>query len=75
MQGGHLLISVLLVLLGLSAAVALWVWRELGDVAIEPEGWLALAGGAAATLLLGIGLMVLVYQSHRRGFDDRAGRE
>lgn len=75
MRGGTVLILVLLVLLALSAAVALWVWRELGEVTIEPEGWLALAGGAAATMLLGIGLMVLVYQSHRRGFDDRAGRE
>jgi hypothetical protein len=75
MRGDHLLILALLALLALSTAVALWVWRELGDVAIELEGWLALAGGAAATLLLGVGLMVLVYQSHRRGFDDRAGRE
>jgi hypothetical protein len=75
MRGDHLLILALLALLALSTAVALWVWRELGEVAIELEGWLALAGGAAATLLLGVGLMVLVYQSHRRGFDDRAGRE
>lgn len=75
MRGDHLLILVLLVLLALSTAVALWVWSELGEVAIALEGWLALAGGAAATLLLGIGLMVLVYQSHRRGFDERAGHE
>jgi hypothetical protein len=75
MRGDHLLILALLALLALSTVVAVWVWRELGDVTIELEGWLALAGGAAATLLLGVGLMVLVYQSHRRGFDDRAGRE
>lgn len=75
MRGDRLLILVLLVLLVLSTAVALWVWHELGEVAITVEGWLALAGGAAATLLLGVGLMALVYHSHRRGFDERAGHE
>jgi hypothetical protein len=31
--------------------------------------------GAGATLLLGAGLMALVFVSNRRGFDDEAGRD
>ena len=75
MRGDVLVIGLLLALLALAAAVALWAWRELDDVPLDLHGWLALAGGVAATLVLGVGLMVLVYQSHRRGFDERAGHE
>lgn len=75
MRGDRVLIGVLLALLATSLGVALWVWQELGPVALGLHGWLALGGGVTATLLLGVGLMVLVYQSHRRGFDERAGRE
>ncbi len=75
MRGDLLLIGILLALLAASAAVASWAWYELGEVVIEPEGWLALAGGVAATFLLGVGLMMLVYRSHRRGFDERAGHD
>lgn len=75
MRGDLLLIGSLLALLAASATVALWVWNELADVTLDLHGWLALAGGVAATLVLGVGLMVLVYQSHRRGFDERAGHD
>lgn len=75
MRADRLLILVLVLLLLASAAVALWLWRELEGVTISEEGWLALAGGVAATLLLGIGLMTLVYWSHKRGFDERAGHD
>ncbi|GBD41976.1 hypothetical protein HRbin39_01363 [bacterium HR39] len=37
------------------------------------HGWIALALGALVTLLLGGGLMALVFHSARRGYDDRAG--
>ena len=78
MHGGGAIASVILALLGLLAAAigfAWYVWRELGDVAISSEGFLALALGAAAALALGVVLMWLVYFSHRRGFDDEAGRD
>ena len=48
---------------------------ELGDVEISVQGYLALAGGVAVTLALGVGLMWLVYYSHRRGYDDEAGQD
>ena len=62
--GGLLLVAVVL------SALA---WRELGDVAMGPHGWIALLLGALVTLLLGAGLMALVFHSARRGYDDRAG--
>lgn len=67
----------LVVLLGLllaSSAVGFWVWQELGDVEISRHGWIALGLGAAATFLVGAGLMALVFFSHRRGYDERANR-
>ncbi|MCS6878775.1 MAG: hypothetical protein N2038_08225 [Geminicoccaceae bacterium] len=75
MRGGWLVIAVLLLLLAASGVVALRLWRELEGVSIGPEGWLALIGGVAVTSILGVGLMALVFFSHRRGFDDRVGRE
>lgn len=66
------------VLAGLLAAAVLFawsVWRELGDVALGLHGWLALGLGVTATLGLGVGLMLLVYHSHKRGYDERAGRD
>ena len=66
---------VLVVLLGLlaaSSAVALWIWRELGEVAIGTHGLIAIGLGAVLTFLLGAGLMALMFFSARRGYDERA---
>jgi len=66
---------VLVVLLGLlaaSAAVALWIWRELGEVAIGAHGLIAIGLGAVLTFALGAGLMALMFFSARRGYDERA---
>jgi len=65
-------IAVLLALLGASAAVAVWVWIEIGEVAISRHGLTALALGAVLTFGLGAGLMTLVFVSNRRGYDDKA---
>ena len=50
--------------------LGLWMWFELGAVEIESNGVIALAGGSLAALALGIGLMRLVYWSHREGYDE-----
>jgi hypothetical protein len=39
--------------------------------AMNVHGWVALALGAVLTLLLGAGLMALVFFSARKGYDDR----
>lgn len=57
-------------LLALAGGFAWHVWRELGEVEISNQGYLALALGVTATAALGIGLMALLFYSHRRGYDD-----
>ncbi len=54
-------------------AVAVYLWFSLGDVAMGFAGYLALIAGGLAALGIGVGLMSLVYYSHRKGFDERAG--
>jgi hypothetical protein len=68
-------VLVWLALLAASAAVAWWVWVELGTVSIGLHGWIALGAGAAGTLLVGGVLIVLMHVSSRRGFDDEVGRD
>lgn len=45
-------------------------WTGIGDSEISLAGWLAMALGGLMTLALGIGLMVLVFISSRRGYDE-----
>ena len=59
----------------MSAGVAWYVWRELGDIEIGLHGWIALTIGAVHTLKLGMLLMWLVYYSHHKGYDDEAGHD
>jgi Flp pilus assembly protein protease CpaA len=67
-----LTVATLLALLALCVGVALWAWREIGDVPISTHGLIAIGLGAALTFLLGAGLMALMFFSSRRGYDDRA---
>ena len=60
----------LLTLLALAIFGAYRTWVELEDVAISTNGWIALGLGALATLVLGAGLMFLVFYSSRHGYDD-----
>ena len=47
----------------------------IGDTSIGVHGYIALGLGAVATLVIGGGLMWLVFYSARRGYDERAGRD
>jgi hypothetical protein len=69
-----LTVAVLLALLAASAGVALWAWREIGEVEISRHGMMALSLGVGLTFALGAGLMALVFFSNRRGYDDQAYR-
>jgi hypothetical protein len=75
MNGTLALILVLMALLAGAVAVAWWGWSQLADVAIGIHGWIALGLGVTVTLLLGGGLMWLVFYSNRHGYDDAAGRD
>lgn len=64
----------LLILLALAFWFAGTSWMHLhGDIPMI--GWLAIAGGAALALLVGGGLMALVFYSSRHGYDDRVGHD
>jgi hypothetical protein len=63
---------VLLCVLGAIGVVALWAWQSIGDVQISRLGLIALGLGAGLSLLLGAGLMALMFFSSRRGYDARA---
>ena len=75
MRGTALVIVVLTVLLAAASLVAYLSWQEMAEVEIGFHGYMALALGVGATILLGVGLMSLVFFSSRRGYDDEAGRD
>ena len=68
-------IPVAVVLLGLlcaAAVLAYRIWDGVGAVSMGVNGILALIAGAVGSLVLGGGLMALVFISARRGYDDAA---
>jgi hypothetical protein len=75
MRGTLAVVVVLGGLLAAAASAAWWVWSELADVQMGMHGWIALSLGAGVAILLGVGLMYLVYYSSRHGYDDEVGRD
>jgi hypothetical protein len=75
MSGTAAMIVALLAFLAGAAGVGWWGWSQLADVQMGMHGWIALGLGAGATVALGVGLMWLVYYSHRHGYDERVGRD
>ena len=69
-----------LIILALFALLALAVWFaasvfvHLGGDPIPLYGYFAIAGGALISLLVGGGLMALVFYSNRHGYDDGANK-
>jgi hypothetical protein len=68
-----LLVVMCTVLLLAAGGTALHLWLELGDVKLGAHGWLALGLGVGLSLLLGVGLMTLVFHSARHGYDEAGG--
>lgn len=66
-----LVIFSLFTLLALSVAAALYAWIDLGNVEISKIGIIAMGAGIGLSLLVGIGLMMLVYHSARSGHDQK----
>lgn len=74
MKGTAAIVAVLLGFLVAAGAIAWWGWSQLADVQMGANGYIALGLGVVVTLALGVGLMWLVYYSHRHGYDERIGR-
>ena len=66
-------VVVALVAVGAVVAIVASLWTQAGDVEMSAGGWVALVLGVLVALLLGIGLMALVFISSRRGYDERDG--
>jgi hypothetical protein len=70
-----LIIIALFALLGSAIWFAGAVWLRLGGGDIPLYGYMAIGGGVLFSLLIGGGLMALMYYSHRHGYDDLGGGE
>ena len=54
---------------------AINLWLQMSDVQISYNGLIAIFVGAFFTILLGAGLMSLVFFSARHGFDDQVDHD
>lgn len=64
--------ALLVVALGALLAATLFLALKDWDAsAMSVHGWIALAAGSVLSLLVGGGLMALVFYSPRKGYDDR----
>ena len=57
-------------LLGLALWFAASTFSRMSGDEIPLYGYVAIAGGVMVSLLVGGGLMALVFYSHRHGYDD-----
>jgi hypothetical protein len=67
--GGWVAILVLLGFLGVALFYAVHGWNSVGAVGIPAIGWIFLVAGVIVTLLVGGGLMALLFYSSRKGKD------
>ena len=69
-----MIIVALFGLLGLAFWFAIAAWVHLGGEEIPFYGYVAIAGGVGFSLLVGGGLMALVFYSNRHGYDNGTQR-
>ena len=67
-----LVIVGLLALLGVTIGWAIWGWQQIAGTAMGFHGWLAMILGVVFTVVVGCGLMGLMFYSSRYGYDERA---
>lgn len=65
----------LMALLAGSIWFAVYSWTELGGEPLPTYALFALGGGIAGSMIVGCGLMALVFYSHRYGYDDAANAD
>jgi hypothetical protein len=68
-----LILSPLFVLLAVALGFAGSAWMRLDGDPTPLYGWVAIGGGVLFSLLVGGGLMALVFYSNRHGYDDLSG--
>jgi uncharacterized membrane protein len=71
-MGSKILIAVLLALVIWAGWVGFTGWNLESDVQMDGHGYAAMIIGIVGSLVVGIALMVLVFYSSRKGYDDAA---
>lgn len=69
MKSSYLAVVALLVILVVAAYGTYVEWTSMSN-AMPPIGWAALIGGVVVSILLGAGLMGLMFYSNRQGWDE-----
>jgi formate hydrogenlyase subunit 3/multisubunit Na+/H+ antiporter MnhD subunit len=64
------LAAVLVALLAAAIWFAIYTWAGIDGPPTPPEGYVALTFGALFSLIVGIGLMALMFYSSRHGYDQ-----
>jgi hypothetical protein len=70
--GAYLLLAALLGMLVAVIFIAVWGWMSAAGTDVPAAGYLAMAFGVVVSLVVGIGLMALVFYSSRAGYDEPA---
>jgi TRAP-type C4-dicarboxylate transport system permease small subunit len=70
--GSWSIIAVLLALLAATVVVAYLGWTSAPDTMVPASGYVALTIGVVFSLVVGFGLMALVFYSSRHGYDEPA---
>jgi hypothetical protein len=72
-MGKYLIVGIMLGFLGLSIWLAFVGWNLHDDeVEMTGQGYMAMALGIVFSVVVGIGLMSLIFYSHRKGYDEPA---
>ena len=67
--GGWIVIAVLLLLLGAACFIA-YLGLAVDNVDVPISGYVAMAFGVIFSLIVGVGLMALIFYSSRKGYDE-----
>ena len=70
--GAWVTLVALLGMLGLAIVTAILGWKSAPQTNVPSSGYMALTLGVIFSLVVGIGLMTLVFYSSRAGYDEPA---
>ncbi|SED18602.1 hypothetical protein [Bradyrhizobium erythrophlei] len=71
-RGQAAILVTLVLLLALTVVLAATGWNSAESVQMTSAGWLAMGFGIFFSLLIGCGLMALMFYSSRSGYDEAA---